>query len=223
MVKSLDKLAEILRRPYTWVLVPEEDGGYSARIEEFSGCFAQGDTVEETVTNLHRAGESWLLAVIERGQTIPEPLGGMVHNLKCERDAAIERAKKAEGEAQRMRDRPTVAEQAHSGLLDEFTKQASTLLEWKARAEAAEAESAELRAALWLVANEHAFAHSPDSGPFFACAYATSDGQFALSLNANDIFAWATADAEPFGLDLAPMLAQLARDEGCQVRKRPPP
>lgn len=71
----------------------------------------------------------------------------------------------------------------------------------------------ELQAALWLIAQDEALAHSVEGGPFFVVPYSDED-VFALALHAGDMFAWATADAEPFGLDQAPMLMELAKREG---------
>jgi len=69
-------LKELLRRPYSRLIVSDEETGrFTAEMVEFSGCFAEGDTIEEAARNLEEAAESWMLAVIERGQEIPEPTG----------------------------------------------------------------------------------------------------------------------------------------------------
>jgi antitoxin HicB len=65
--------AAILKRPYHRVIVPEEDGSFSALISEFPGCMAVGDTYAEAYAILEEVAESWLLAVIANGQPIPEP------------------------------------------------------------------------------------------------------------------------------------------------------
>src|SRR3989304_674137 len=59
--------------PYTRILIPNEDGSYSAEILEFSGCFADGKTADDAMKNLSEAARSWLDACIERGIEIPEP------------------------------------------------------------------------------------------------------------------------------------------------------
>jgi len=69
-----DRVAELLAAPYARILVPDEEGGYSAEVLEFPGCFAEGDTAEEAVENLERAAESWLIACVERGIDVPKPL-----------------------------------------------------------------------------------------------------------------------------------------------------
>ena len=70
---DFERVKKILARPYSRVLIPEEDGGYSAHMLEFKGCFAEGDTAEEAIQNLESAAESWLLACLDLGQLIPEP------------------------------------------------------------------------------------------------------------------------------------------------------
>lgn len=66
--------AEYLKRPYARILLPEEGGGFSAKILEFAGCVAEGETREEALDALERAAESWLEVALDLGQSIPEPL-----------------------------------------------------------------------------------------------------------------------------------------------------
>lgn len=66
--------AEILKRPYHRVVVPDESGLFGAEITEFPGCLAVGDTAAEALANLESAAEGWLLGMIERNQPIPSPL-----------------------------------------------------------------------------------------------------------------------------------------------------
>jgi predicted RNase H-like HicB family nuclease len=65
---------DILKKPYMRVLIPEDSGGYSAKIIEFQGCFAEGETVEEAFSNLEKAAEAWIIACKEKNQAIPEPI-----------------------------------------------------------------------------------------------------------------------------------------------------
>jgi antitoxin HicB len=65
---------EILKRPYHRVIVPEEEGLYSALISEFPGCLAIGNTVTEAYIHLEEAAEGWLLAAIDNKRPIPEPI-----------------------------------------------------------------------------------------------------------------------------------------------------
>lgn len=45
------------------VIVHEaEEGGYWAEVPALPGCFTQGETLEELLTNVREAAEGWLLA-----------------------------------------------------------------------------------------------------------------------------------------------------------------
>jgi predicted RNase H-like HicB family nuclease len=66
--------AEILRKPYARIVVPDEDGSFVAEIQEFPGCIAVGDTAAEALSNLHEVAESWLETTLARGQSIPQPI-----------------------------------------------------------------------------------------------------------------------------------------------------
>ena len=67
--------ADYLKLPYARVIRPDSAGGYSAEIPEFRGCIAEGNTAEEALQNLERAGESWIEACLEQGLQIPRPMG----------------------------------------------------------------------------------------------------------------------------------------------------
>ena len=58
---------------YARVLIPDPDGGYTAEILEFPGCFAEGDTPAEAIARVNEAAKSWIAAAREAGQQIPEP------------------------------------------------------------------------------------------------------------------------------------------------------
>jgi len=73
---------DILREPYARLLTPAEDGTYTAEILEFSGCYAEGDTAEEAITNLENAAASWIEAAIEQRQEIPSPIAAHGHSGK---------------------------------------------------------------------------------------------------------------------------------------------
>ena len=64
---------DYLKEPYARILIPEEEGGYSAEILEFPGCFAEGDTADEAMEALDCAADSWIQAALDQGQDIPSP------------------------------------------------------------------------------------------------------------------------------------------------------
>lgn len=64
---------DYLQRPYARLLIPNDDGSYSAEILEFTGCFSQGETPEEAVANVNHMAAEWLEAALKQGREIPEP------------------------------------------------------------------------------------------------------------------------------------------------------
>jgi predicted RNase H-like HicB family nuclease len=64
---------DYLKEPYSRVITPEEEGGYSAEILEFPGCYSQGETIEETYRNIEEAAKNWIEAALAMGQEIPLP------------------------------------------------------------------------------------------------------------------------------------------------------
>lgn len=67
-------VAEYLARPYSRILIPQEDGRFSAEVLEFPGCFAEGADPKAAYANLEVAAESWLLACLANGTPVPPPL-----------------------------------------------------------------------------------------------------------------------------------------------------
>ncbi len=67
------KPEDYLKEPYARILIPEEDGTFSAEILEFPGCFAEGQTANEAIANLESAAMSWTEAVLDQGHEVPEP------------------------------------------------------------------------------------------------------------------------------------------------------
>lgn len=95
---------QYLQEPYARTLIPDsESGGYTAQIEEFPGCFAEGETLEDAYKNLRSAAVSWLEAAIDMGQAIPEPFvnrtysGNIALRLPKSLHADVVRAAEREG------------------------------------------------------------------------------------------------------------------------------
>jgi len=42
------------------VIHPAEEGGFWAEIPAFAGCVSEGETFEETLSNIKEAAEGWL-------------------------------------------------------------------------------------------------------------------------------------------------------------------
>lgn len=71
--KEFDASATWNQHPYTRKLIPSEEGGYSAYVQELEGCIAEGDTADEALENLSRAAIAWIDAQHELGQVVPTP------------------------------------------------------------------------------------------------------------------------------------------------------
>lgn len=80
---QLNKNADqFLQEPYARLLIPNEEGGYTAEILEFPGCISQGRTADEAVNNLNQAAASWVEASLEDGREIPPPASNYDHSGK---------------------------------------------------------------------------------------------------------------------------------------------
>lgn len=62
-----------LALPYARIITPAEEGGFSAEILEFPGCFAEGETPDEAFRNLEDVAETWIETALEDGQEVPPP------------------------------------------------------------------------------------------------------------------------------------------------------
>jgi predicted RNase H-like HicB family nuclease len=52
------------------VVHPAEEGGFWAEIPAFAGCVSEGETVEETLSNIKEAAEGWLEVASMRPQLL---------------------------------------------------------------------------------------------------------------------------------------------------------
>ena len=119
---------EYLEEPYARVLIPEEEGGFSAEILEFPGCFSQGDTADEALKNLEEAAKNWIEATLEQGRSIPEPsalygYGGKVA-LRLPRGTHQKAARMAEREGVSLNTFLVDAIAARVGALDLYNQMA---------------------------------------------------------------------------------------------------
>ncbi|UCD84027.1 MAG: type II toxin-antitoxin system HicB family antitoxin [Deltaproteobacteria bacterium] len=56
---------------YTVILHPTEEGGYWVEVPSLPGCYSQGETVEEALSNVKETIESHLIALKTEGKVIP--------------------------------------------------------------------------------------------------------------------------------------------------------
>lgn len=68
-------LEEYMKLPYRMEIVPDtEEGGYVVNYPELPGCITCADTLEQAALNAVDAKKEWILAAIEEGIEIPEPV-----------------------------------------------------------------------------------------------------------------------------------------------------
>ena len=65
---------EVMKRPYTRILIPDSDGRFTAEIMEFPGCVAFGDSAADAIARLEEVAVDWIAAAVEQGQDIPDPM-----------------------------------------------------------------------------------------------------------------------------------------------------
>ena len=63
---------------YTVQIEPVAEGGYWSRVPALAGCFSQGETIEETMTNTKEAIELYLEGLAVEREDIPEEPDGIV-------------------------------------------------------------------------------------------------------------------------------------------------
>lgn len=76
------KVKEFLGKPYARILIPNEDGTYTAEMLEFPGCISEGRTPQQAIKNLESAAASWIQINLERERVIPEPCNDYQHSGK---------------------------------------------------------------------------------------------------------------------------------------------
>lgn len=54
-------------------LLPEDGGGFLARVPDLPGCMSDGDTPQEAATNVQDAIKAWLEAAADLGRPVPMP------------------------------------------------------------------------------------------------------------------------------------------------------
>ena len=63
---------------YTVIFHPAEEGGFGAEVPTLPGCFSQGESFEETMTNIKEAIETHITALKEDGQAVSSDPGILV-------------------------------------------------------------------------------------------------------------------------------------------------
>jgi len=55
------------------VIIEKDENGYFAHVPIIQGCYAQGDTYEEVLSNIEDAIKLHIDEILESGQNIPKP------------------------------------------------------------------------------------------------------------------------------------------------------
>ena len=58
--------------PFTVVIEADEDGGYYAFCPALPGCYSQGETLQETKTNISEAVQCHLESLLKDGTPLPK-------------------------------------------------------------------------------------------------------------------------------------------------------
>ncbi len=66
---------------YHVVLEPDPEGGYVAVVPAFPGCYSQGETADEALSNARDAILLTIEDMRERGDAIPDPASELVHRV----------------------------------------------------------------------------------------------------------------------------------------------
>ncbi len=53
------------------LLIPDETGGFTVEVPSLPGCFSQGDTHEEALTNIQEAIALHIESMIAHGEEVP--------------------------------------------------------------------------------------------------------------------------------------------------------
>ena len=73
--KMLKRLEKYMNLNYRIELIEDSyEGGYVISYPDLRGCLSCGETLEEAIENGKDAKKQWLIAAIEDGVSIPEPL-----------------------------------------------------------------------------------------------------------------------------------------------------
>lgn len=66
---------------FTILVHPAEEGGYWTEVPALSGCFSQGETVEEAIGNTRDAIECYMEALREDGVDVPGEDGFLIAHI----------------------------------------------------------------------------------------------------------------------------------------------
>lgn len=71
-----------VQRTYPVILVPQPEGGYFVDCPSLPGCYSQGETFEEAVSNISEAIALALEDLTEAGEELPHPATPIVTEVR---------------------------------------------------------------------------------------------------------------------------------------------
>jgi len=69
---------------YTVLIYRAEEGGFWAEVPTLPGCYSQGETIEETMSNIKEAIEAHLLALRDEKEEMPTEEEFIIGRVKVE-------------------------------------------------------------------------------------------------------------------------------------------
>jgi len=69
---------------YTVLIYQAEEGGFWAEVPTLPGCYSQGETIEETMSNIKEAIEAHLLALRDEKEEMPTEEEFIIGRVKVE-------------------------------------------------------------------------------------------------------------------------------------------
>src|SRR5205085_640630 len=80
-VNEQDRLRSVEQTGYHVVLTPAPRGGYVAVVPAFPGCYSQGETADEALSNARDAILLTIEDMREQGDAIPDAAGEQMHRV----------------------------------------------------------------------------------------------------------------------------------------------
>ena len=62
-----------LSLPYSFEVIPSEEGGWIVKVKELDGCMTQADHWEDIPALIRDAMQGWIEVALEFGDPVPEP------------------------------------------------------------------------------------------------------------------------------------------------------
>lgn len=72
-VEITPEIQALARRPYSVVVMYEEDSGWVGRVPDLPGLIAAGDTLDEMMELLEGAKEVYIASLLRHGDPVPDP------------------------------------------------------------------------------------------------------------------------------------------------------